>query len=175
MGLLRAAVSAAQRRAPLAPAVGAGARQLRGIYSTGHGCEEYESPVNGAPRIYSPWNKWFPYEPVPCSPKLGPYAVKVQAGQEYRWCACGESASQPWCDESCGPGGRASPGFKAVSYVPMFTRTEYLCGCKHSGQKTQCNGTCKLMWIDQNTVAAGAMGFVGSFFFGIFLTWMMHP
>merc|ERR1719160_1531722 len=57
------------------------------------------SQKNGAPKIPSLWNKWFPYEPVPFSPKLGPYKEQVVAGATYQWCACGESNTQPFCDE----------------------------------------------------------------------------
>merc|ERR1719282_1112059 len=56
------------------------------------------SSHNGAPKIHSPWNKWFPYEPVPFSPKLGPYKVWCEEGQLYKFCACGESRTQPWCE-----------------------------------------------------------------------------
>ena len=27
-----------------------------------------------------------------------PFAVELQAGKIYAWCACGRSASQPFCD-----------------------------------------------------------------------------
>ena len=27
-----------------------------------------------------------------------PYAVTVEEGKEYYWCACGRSKSQPFCD-----------------------------------------------------------------------------
>ncbi len=29
-----------------------------------------------------------------------PYAVEVEAGQSYFWCACGQSNTQPFCDGS---------------------------------------------------------------------------
>ena len=29
-----------------------------------------------------------------------PYAVAVEAGKTYYWCACGKSAKQPFCDGS---------------------------------------------------------------------------
>jgi CDGSH-type Zn-finger protein len=36
----------------------------------------------------------------PACPQVGPYAVWVEEGKRYRWCSCGLSATQPWCDES---------------------------------------------------------------------------
>jgi CDGSH-type Zn-finger protein len=30
----------------------------------------------------------------------GPFAVEVEAGKAYFWCACGRSAKQPFCDGS---------------------------------------------------------------------------
>lgn len=185
MGLLTQAVrslrsvprTASRHAVALATTRSALPQKMRGFsdFSTGHNCEPYISPVNGAPRIYSPWNKWFPYEPVPCSPKLGPYIVKVKSMQEYYWCACGECVNQPWCDDNGGPDGCASRGFHAVKIVPTHSGSLWLCGSKHTGTRPYFNGTCWLVWIDCNPVEAAAIGFVGSFFFGIFLTWMIHP
>merc|ERR1711976_128327 len=75
------------------------------------------SKINGAPKIHSPWNKWFPYEPVPFSPRLGPYKEKVVAGQTYHMCTCGESVSQPYCDEV---GCKDTP-FKPTVFIPEYT------------------------------------------------------
>ena len=36
----------------------------------------------------------------PHSPQVGPYPVMVEEGRTYRWCSCGLSADQPWCDDS---------------------------------------------------------------------------
>ena len=37
-----------------------------------------------------------------------PYAVDVEAGKKYFWCACGKSATQPFCD-----GTHKAVGFEA--------------------------------------------------------------
>merc|ERR1712232_1427533 len=111
------------------------------------------SSHNGAPKIRSPWNKWFPYEPVPFSPKLGPYKVSCEAGQEYQFCTCGECVNQPWAD-----GGECQPPFKPTPWVPMYTQTYYMNGSKHSSVP-QFNGTCWLVWCDVNPVAASLAGF----------------
>ena len=38
--------------------------------------------------------------PTPEMPQKAPYPVEVEAGKSYWWCACGKSASQPFCDGS---------------------------------------------------------------------------
>mmetsp|Transcript_94606 Transcript_94606/g.267088 ORF Transcript_94606/g.267088 Transcript_94606/m.267088 type:complete len:179 (-) Transcript_94606:79-615(-) len=178
MSLVRGASKVAQRAhfaqssaTKVAPATAFG---RRGIASDAER-EAYVSPLNGAPRIYSPWNKWFPYEPVPCSPKIGPYVVNVEGQQTYWWCSCGESRTQPWCEGEGGPSGCQCRGFAPLPYVPRYSGRKLLCGCKHAGQKPLCNGTCCLVWSDVNTVPAIGLGFLGSFVTGLFLTWMMHP
>merc|ERR1719359_1972157 len=88
------------------------------------------SPHNGAPKIYSPWNKWFPHDPVPYSPKFGPYKVNVTAGEVYHICACGESRTQPWCE--CGGEFNAERGFRATTYIPRYSGYVWLQGAKHA-------------------------------------------
>lgn len=65
-----------------------------------------------------------------------PYAVEVEAGKSYWWCACGKSASQPFCDGSHQGSGITPKEFKAEK-----TGTEYFCGCKHGGNGALCDGT----------------------------------
>jgi CDGSH-type Zn-finger protein len=65
-----------------------------------------------------------------------PYAVAVEAGKQYYWCACGRSATQPLCDGS----------HKAVGMAPiMFTAAKseqvWLCGCKATQGQPFCDGT----------------------------------
>merc|ERR1719502_363624 len=100
MSVMRAV--AARRSLALMPRV-AGARGSAFLPSTPEEWEAagYEvSPKNGAPKIPSLWNKWFPYEPVPFSPKLGPMKERVEAGVTYQWCSCGESLpiTSAFCD-----------------------------------------------------------------------------
>jgi len=129
------------------------------------------SKKNGAPKIYSPWNKWFPYEPVPFSPRLGPYKERVEASQVYHWCSCGESIPQPFCDNV----GCKDTKFKPVVYIPRHTGPVLFCGSKHTPTRPIFNGTCWLVWMDVNIIPACVMAFTGCFFGGIFLTWMVHP
>jgi CDGSH-type Zn-finger protein len=35
-------------------------------------------------------------QPIPAQKE--PYGINVEVGKRYFWCACGRSASQPFCD-----------------------------------------------------------------------------
>jgi CDGSH-type Zn-finger protein len=65
----------------------------------------------------------------------GPFAVKVEAGKSYYWCACGQSAIQPFCD-----GSHAGSDFTPVEFEPKESKTVYFCGCKHSADPVLCDG-----------------------------------
>jgi len=71
----------------------------------------------------------------PEMPQQAPYALHLEPG-EYWWCACGRSASQPFCDGSH-KGGPFTP-MKFV--VTRKARTQWLCGCKRSKHKPFCDG-----------------------------------
>ncbi|MEE8320803.1 MAG: CDGSH iron-sulfur domain-containing protein [Gammaproteobacteria bacterium] len=64
-----------------------------------------------------------------------PYAVEVEAGKEYWWCACGLSKKQPFCD-----GSHNVTDFTPVSYIAEKNGTVYFCGCKQTGQQPVCDG-----------------------------------
>ena len=66
----------------------------------------------------------------------GPYAVQVEAGKSYHWCACGRSANQPFCD-----GSHKGSEFTPVRFEANTSGTVYLCGCKHTGNRPYCDGT----------------------------------
>ncbi|MBT8477839.1 MAG: CDGSH iron-sulfur domain-containing protein [Gemmatimonadetes bacterium] len=65
-----------------------------------------------------------------------PYAVELEGGKRYAWCACGESSSQPFCDGSH-KGTELSPSV----FTAEETKTAYLCGCKHSENAPFCDGS----------------------------------
>ena len=73
----------------------------------------------------------------PHSPQIGPYPVMVEEGRTYRWCSCGLSADQPWCDDS-----HVGTGFEPIEFVAPITAEFYMCGCKESGNKPYCFGNC---------------------------------
>ncbi len=66
----------------------------------------------------------------------GPYAVEVEAGKSYYWCACGQSSGQPFCD-----GSHKGSDFTPVKFIAPESKTVYFCGCKHSANPVLCDGT----------------------------------
>ena len=65
-----------------------------------------------------------------------PAKVELNAGEEYRWCRCGRSSNQPFCDGS----------HRGTSFTPLtFTAEEngeaVLCRCKQTGNAPFCDGT----------------------------------
>lgn len=64
-----------------------------------------------------------------------PYAVDVEAGQNYFWCSCGRSSKQPLCD-----GSHKDSGFTPVKYQALQTETLYFCGCKQTHMPPLCDG-----------------------------------
>ena len=74
--------------------------------------------------------------PTPEMPQKAPYPVEVEAGKSYWWCACGKSASQPFCD-----GSHKGSEFAPTQYKAEESKTVYFCGCKQSKNGALCDAT----------------------------------
>lgn len=72
----------------------------------------------------------------PVIAKKGPFAVELEAGKNYHWCACGKSANQPYCDGSH-KGSEITP----LSFTSEKSGTAHVCGCKHSNNAPYCDGS----------------------------------
>lgn len=72
----------------------------------------------------------------PIIAQKAPYAVDLEGGKTYYWCACGRSKTQPFCD-----GAHEGTTFQPVAFTPEKADTYYLCGCKHSASKQLCDGS----------------------------------
>jgi CDGSH-type Zn-finger protein len=72
----------------------------------------------------------------PAMPLQNYYAVDLAAGQEYWWCACGLSQSQPFCD-----GSHKGTEFRPKPVSVGEDMTLYLCGCKRTKDQPYCDGT----------------------------------
>jgi CDGSH-type Zn-finger protein len=65
-----------------------------------------------------------------------PFAVELRAGRTYAWCACGRSASQPFCD-----GSHQRTSLRPVVFKAEREGLAYLCGCKTSQGRPYCDGS----------------------------------
>jgi CDGSH iron-sulfur domain-containing protein 3 len=72
----------------------------------------------------------------PVIAKKGPFAVELEAGKNYHWCACGKSANQPFCD-----GAHKGSGITPLFFTPEKEGTAHLCGCKHTKNPPYCDGS----------------------------------
>ena len=66
-----------------------------------------------------------------------PYVVQEQPGKK-EWCACGYSATQPYCD---GSHTRMNTGISPIVVELKEAKTVSWCGCKHSANKPYCDGS----------------------------------
>lgn len=73
-----------------------------------------------------------------------PAKVNLNQGEEYYFCVCGRSSSQPFCD-----GSHKGSSFKPQRLVAEESGEAYLCQCKHSGNLPYCDGTHKGFSADQ--------------------------
>jgi glutamate synthase domain-containing protein 2/CDGSH-type Zn-finger protein len=65
-----------------------------------------------------------------------PAKVSLSKGEEYHFCTCGRSKSQPFCD-----GSHVGTTFTPKVIVAEEDGDAYLCACKHSGNRPYCDGT----------------------------------
>lgn len=73
---------------------------------------------------------------VPVRASNTPYAVDVEAGKSYYWCACGKSAKQPFCD-----GAHKDTGMTPMKFEATETKKVFFCGCKATAKQPMCDGT----------------------------------
>ena len=69
-----------------------------------------------------------------------PIAVDVEAGKDYYWCTCGNSAKQPFCD-----GTHKGSSFAPMKFTAPETKTAYFCTCKHTRNGPLCDGSHKAL------------------------------
>ena len=65
-----------------------------------------------------------------------PIPVEVKEGQTYYWCACGRSATQPFCN-----GSHVGTSFNPVAFTAEKDETVYFCACKQTKNPPFCDGT----------------------------------
>ncbi len=67
-----------------------------------------------------------------------PYKVTVESEKSYRWCSCGKSSKQPFCD-----GSHEGTEFLPLKVKPDEEKDVFFCGCKMSKNGAFCDGTHK--------------------------------
>jgi CDGSH-type Zn-finger protein len=70
--------------------------------------------------------------------------IEVEQGKTYKWCACGLSQSQPFCD-----GSHAGTNFKPVLYTADESKLVGFCGCKQSKLGAICDGAHKVLFAQK--------------------------
>lgn len=68
--------------------------------------------------------------------RKSPFAIEVEEGKNYFWCACGRSKNQPFCD-----GSHKGTEFSPVKFTAEASKKVFFCGCKHSQNAPLCDGT----------------------------------
>jgi len=69
-----------------------------------------------------------------------PIKVQLTKDEEYLFCSCGQSNSQPFCDWS-----HVNSSFEPLNFKSEETGDAFLCMCKHSKNKPYCDGTHKTL------------------------------
>ena len=67
---------------------------------------------------------------------LQPVKVELEKGQEYYWCKCGRSKTQPFCD-----GSHKGTDIRPQKFTAEENGDAYLCQCKATGNSPFCDGT----------------------------------
>ena len=67
-----------------------------------------------------------------------PIPVELTRGQEYYFCTCGRSASQPFCD-----GSHQGTDFSPKAFVAESDGEAWLCQCKQTCDSPFCDGAHK--------------------------------
>jgi CDGSH-type Zn-finger protein len=77
---------------------------------------------------------------APIIAQKAPFAVDVEAGKTYFWCACGKSSKQPFCD-----GSHKGSAFVPVKHTAEKDGKAFFCGCKQSAKAPLCDGAHKAL------------------------------
>lgn len=74
----------------------------------------------------------------PDGPKLGSlhsYKIFLTEGQKVKWCSCGLSKNQPWCDNS-----HVGSKFEPLVFTAPESKIYSMCLCKYTKKSPVCDG-----------------------------------
>ncbi len=77
---------------------------------------------------------------LPVVAQKAPYKIDVEAGKSYWWCACGQSAKQPFCD-----GSHKGSAFSPVKFDAAEAGAVWFCGCRATANAPRCDGSHKTL------------------------------
>ncbi|CAG0885840.1 unnamed protein product [Cyprideis torosa] len=69
-----------------------------------------------------------------------PFRYTCEAGKAYKWCACGHSKSQPFCDNSHSIAGLKC-NIRPVPFMAVEKKSVWFCNCKQTAHPPFCDGT----------------------------------
>ena len=75
-------------------------------------------------------------QPVPIIAAKSPAKVTLEKGQDYLWCRCGRSKSQPFCD-----GSHSGTGIEPLKFNAEKDGDAVLCRCKSTADAPFCDGS----------------------------------
>lgn len=84
-----------------------------------------------------------------------PFLVSVKKYHLYKWCGCGWSHSQPFCDETC-----SDTYYKKVivggpiTYIAPEDRDVWFCNCKRTQHRPFCDGSHRKAEIQETRIDA---------------------
>ena len=65
-----------------------------------------------------------------------PQMVKLEEGNKYAWCACGQSENQPWCN-----GAHKGSEFSPNVFQAEESKEAAICMCKQTKNPPYCDGS----------------------------------
>ncbi|MCB2100039.1 MAG: CDGSH iron-sulfur domain-containing protein [Rhodobacterales bacterium] len=87
----------------------------------------------------------------PIAAEVEPIAVDLKAGEDYFWCVCGRSTSQPFCD-----GSHRGTGLEPLKFTADEDEEAWLCQCKGTGSPPYCDGSHAGLEKDQEVTPAAS-------------------
>ncbi|CAG9317567.1 unnamed protein product [Blepharisma stoltei] len=98
-----------------------------------------------------------------------PTNIHLEAGKIYKWCSCGATWDEPWCDHKCH---YMLSRNRPIAFNVDKSGYYKICNCKQSANAPFCNGTERLLVNNFSKTYFGAYrtataAGLGLFFFGV--------